>query len=480
MIQRAVWAHAAALVLCLSVTLSQALAQGDVPTTRPGATPAVRALSLQSAIESALRSNPGLQAAGRDVIKARGSVNESRSAFLPTLSADLTLTHLDQGVSAQLGPDPAQSITVVRQDQKSATVTAALPIDAFGLIRSAASLSEFQYLIARLEYNRQRNQLVQDVTAAYYDALRAEAFVAVTTQAETNARERLRMAEAYLNAGTGTKFDVVRAQTELANAEQNVLSARNRVSLAQAALNRLIGLDQATPLKLESTLPSSAAEGVPEMEPALEEAYRSRPEILQADAGIRAAEKGFVLAQRSVLPSIGLAWNLQYTPDTGAFGRKNSWAAVARASVPIFDGGVANARKQQARAGIEAATLGRRQALDGVALDVRQAYLSFKDASDRLKVANAGLTQAEEAYRLAQVRYKAGVTMTPGGSPLLEISDAQTALTQAQTNQINALYDIEIARARLMRALGRYAYGPEAGPGLQAPNKAMNSGARHP
>lgn len=453
---------------------------GALQTQLPAPTSAAeeRELTLEQAIETALRSNTGIQAAAREVIKARGAVNESRAAFLPSLSADLSLTHLDQGVTAQLGPDPTQSITIVKQDQKSATVTASLPLDVFGLIRSAVSVAEFQYLIARLDYNRQRNQLVQDVTVAFYDALRAEAFLTVAKQAESNAQDRLRMAETYLKAGTGTKFDVVRAQAELANAKQGVLSAGNRVDLSHAALNRLIGLDQGTPLKLQGRIQEAPQHTTPSLEAALEEAYARRPEVLQADAGIAAARKGYALASRSQLPSVGLAWNLQYTPDTGAFGRKSSWAAVARASVPIFDGGVGSARRQQAQASIQSAELGKQQAREGVALDVRQALLTYQDATERLTVANAGLAQAEEAYRLAQVRYQAGVTLTPGGSPLLEISDAQTALTQAQTNRINALYDIESAYTRLMRALGRFAYTGDSQPGIASPQDKRQYGAK--
>lgn len=466
-----------ALVICVALTAAlmsaPLLAQTEVPTTTPGSRPAERSLTLAGAVEAALRSSPALQASAREVLKARGGVNESRTAFLPTLSADLALTHLDEGVTTELAP--GQTITIVKQDQKSASVTAALPLDVFGMIRAATSLSEFQYLIARLDYNRLRNQLVQDVTAAYYDVLRTEAFVNVANQAEANAQERVRISEAHLKAGTGTKFDVVRAQTELANAQQGVLSARNRVSLAQAALNRLVGFDQATPLKLAAP-PAQPVDDSLQIDAALQEAYRTRPEALQADAGIRAAEKGLVLANRSVLPSIGLAWNLQHTPDTGAFGRKTSWSAVVRATVPLFDAGLSNARKQQARAGVEGARFNRQQALDGIALDVRQAYLDHRDATERLKVAEAGLVQATEAYRLAQVRYKAGVTMTPGGSPLLEISDAQTALTQAQTNHINAMYDIETARTRLLRAIGRFAYTDAPNPGLSRPGAANAHG----
>lgn len=449
----------------LLVSIATAAAQTPGPATTPGARPEQRKLGMQAAIELALQNSPVLKSAAEQVQKARGAVNESKAAFVPTLSAEGTLTHLDQGVSAQLAP--GQSITIVRQDQKSATLTAAVPIDVSGLLRAATSVAEFQYLIARLDYNRQRNQLVQDVVAAYYNVLRARAALGVAEQALTNAEDRQRIAEAYLKAGSGTRFDVLRAETETANARQAVMAAQNRVALATAALNNLLGLDQNTPLDLEE--PPAGADMMPDVDRALEEAYRQRPEILQAEAGIKAAEKGIHLAVRSQLPMVALAWSQQFTPDTGAFGRKQSWAAVAKISLPLFDGGLAAARRQQAEASLDAARWSRRQAMDGIALEVRQAYLSFVDASERLKVAEAAVAQAEEAYRLAQVRYKAGVTLTPGGSPLLEISDAQTALTQALTNRVNARYELEIARNQLLKAMGRYAYAPSAAPGLETP-----------
>lgn len=449
------------------------------PVTTPGARPELRKLNLQSAVETSLKNSPALKSAAQQVLKARGALNASRTVFLPTLSAEATLTHLDQGVTAQLGADPSQAITVVKQDQKSATLTAALPLDVAGMLKAASSLAEFRYLIARLDFNRQRNQLVQDVTVAYYDVLRAKEFVGVADQAMSNAADRGRIAEAYLKASTGTKFDVVRAQTEVANANQTAISARNRLALATAALNNLLGLDQATPLDLDAAgaahrSPQGDGPAPPSLDDVLKEAYRVRPEVLQAEAGIRAASKGYYLASRSQAPGVALAWNWQYTPDTGAFGRKSSWAAVARATLPIFDGGAGAAARQQAQAEVETARNGLRQAMDGIALDVRQAHLSLQESRDRLRVAAAAMAQAEEAYRLAQVRFKAGVTLTPGGSPLLEISDAQTALTQAQTNQINAQYDVEVAATKLNRAAGRYAYDASATPGLDAPPSGDN------
>ncbi|HXG35745.1 MAG TPA: TolC family protein, partial [Dehalococcoidia bacterium] len=207
-----------------------------------------------------------------------------------------------------------------------------------------------------------------------------------------------------------------------------------------------------------------------DLDQSLAEAYEKRPEALQADAQIRAAQKGILLARRSSEPTLRLSWNFSYTPDAGGFAPKTTtWAAVATVRIPLFDQGLSRARNQQAQADLNIARLAKQQILDSIALEVRQAYLALVEAQERLHVTTAGLVQAEEQYRLAQVRYKAGVTLTPGASPLLEISDAQTALTQAQTNQVNAQYDVQNARARLERALGLYAYDNTAYPGLPAP-----------
>jgi outer membrane protein TolC len=92
-----------------------------------------------------------------------------------------------------------------------------------------------------------------------------------------------------------------------------------------------------------------------------------------------------------------------------------------------------------------------RDTQDEVTLEVEQALFAVQDARDRVRVANQTLAEAQEAFTIALRRYNASV------SPLIELSDAQTALTQAESNQVNALYDYNTAEAELDRALGRYA-----------------------
>jgi outer membrane protein len=473
----------AALSLVLSVGASAQLSKehsnpaqkvdqiDTTPTTKPGSNPPSQTVTLDQAVSIALHNSKALRIANESVNRARGRVAEQRTGFNPSLGATTTITHLDTGSTFTI-PDAngnPQTVTIVKQDQRQIGINATLPIDFAGLIRAAVQQSQFQEIVSRLDYNRTRNQTVLDVKNAYYDVLRAKAFVGVQETALQNTKDRQTTAELNLRVGTGTKFDVLRAQTDVANAEQNLIIAKNRVNLTTATLNNVLGLDQNTPLQTVEA--QEAAQPEQDFSTDVAEAYKKRPEVLQADANISANEKGIQLAQRSLFPTVGLSAGYNFTPDAGGFAPKTtSWAAVATIQLPIFDQGLSRARVQQARADVNTAKINKQVTQDSVALDVRQNYLALQEAQDRLSVTQAALTQAVEQYRLAQVRFKAGVTAAPGASPLLEISDAQNALTQAQNNEVNAKYDVQNSKARLDRAIGRYGYDGTANPGLPAPD----------
>ena len=217
----------------------------------------------------------------------------------------------------------------------------------------------------------------------------------------------------------------------------------------------------------------------PEFDAVLNEALLDRPEILGADADIAAAQRGILIARRSELPSFGLSLGYTVNPNAAGFTRYNQGAATLSVSIPIFDGGLARARVQEARADVATAETNRRTAADQVSLEVQQAYIALVQGRDRVQVANVGLSQAREAFRLARVRYNAGVSQQVGISPQLELINAQTTLAQAEANQVNALYDYNVARAQLDKAAGRYSYVP-VGAGYHAPPNAKITGSAAP
>jgi outer membrane protein len=472
-------------------------------------------ITIDQAVSIALGNSRTLALATETLLQAQGRTSEVRAGFNPTLGGNFTYTRLDSGQSANIS---GVNIPLVYADQPTLAATATLPIDIAGQIRAATEQAQFTEVAYRIDVNRARNQVVSDTKNAFYNVLRAQALVTVAQETLQDDLDRLSDAQKKLNAGTVAPFDVLRAQTDVANAQQQLITARSNVSLAIANMNSVLGINIDAPVQVsdrgavenppgvsppasapnspdavptpQPTKPAPAApaapaggQGVnttaeattldlgPDYAAVVREALQSRPEILEADAQVAAAQKGIRLAMRSQLPSLALSAGVTYAPNTAGFAPKlTTGQFVLSLSVPIWDGDVTRGRVVQARAQVAQAETNRRQNVDLVNLDVRSSYITLLQARDRVVVANQALAEAQESFRLSRVRYNNGI------STLVEVSDAQAALTQAEYNQVNALYDYNNARAALDKAAGRYSYVSN-GPGYPAPPSARVTGS---
>lgn len=440
------------------------------------------AFTMQEAVSVALATNRNLAAANASLLRAQGRSQEANAAFNPVAGSTLSYLRLNTGQTVQIG---GADITFVKEEQKTIGVQMSLPIDISGMLRTAADQSRFVEIASRLDVNRARNQAVLDVKSAFYDALRAKALTAVATENLANAQTRLDDAQKRLKAGVVAVYDTIRAQTDVANAQHQVIQSQGSVNVAIANLCSAMGIDVNTPLKISNQDALDAPPDAPnpfdnitlqdiaaydplrlgqEYDKALKEALETRPEVWQAEANLRAMKEGILLARRSELPSFSLSWNMSYTPDAVGFAPQLvSWQAIAQVTLPLYDGGAGRARREQAKADVASAEISKRTTTDAVTLEVRQAYLNLILARDSVLVTRQVVAQAKEGYRLARIRYNEGVAAVGGVSPLLETSDAQAALTLAESNQVNALYDYNSARARLDRAIGRYSYAAQGG-----------------
>jgi outer membrane protein len=135
--------------------------------------------------------------------------------------------------------------------------------------------------------------------------------------------------------------------------------------------------------------------------------------------------------------------------DTEFPGAKNSnWMVSLNLSLNVFDSGLTRSQVKQAEYGVISSQEQARQTRDGVALEVRDAYLSMKEAEKRIETSKVAVDQAEEDYKIAEVRYTAGVGTN------LDVIDAQLSLAQAKTNYTQALYDFNTSKAKLEKAMG--------------------------
>lgn len=442
-----------------------------------------RALSIDQAVQLALVTNRPLAISTATLLAAEGRTAEAYAALNPTVYGAIDELRLNNSVSNKtltvLDPKnfnkPIGAEIVNENIQQSLfSVTAQLPIDISGMLHVATQQAKLQELAYKMDVAAARNEITGDVKGAFYDELRAKALLNVAQEDLKNSQDQLHDAQAKLEAQVVTKFDVLRAETTVAASEQNVIVAKNTVQTDLAILNMIMGIKVDTQLDVtedgaveqpSATQPiAQQTDGSlgPEFDTDLKEALQDRPEIKSAQNFVEAAQKGVTLALRSDMPSMALGWSYLYAPNAGGSNPLvHTWVGSASIFVPIYDGELARARRIEARGNLASLQVQQRQAVDEVTLEAERAYLFVDQAQQRVVVANQTLIQAQAAFDLAKVRYTAGVSAHAGISPLLELSDAQAALTQAESNQVNALYDYNSAVSQLNRALGRYSFLPE-------------------
>ena len=417
-------------------------------------------LTLQDSIRIALQNSRSLRTVLEDERKANARVREAKGAGLPQLDISANYRRLDRVPKARFPSfDPVSGtftfneIEIQPIDSGTGTVSLSQVVDISGVVRTATDAASLFSRIANLDVQRTRNDVVLQVKQAFYDVLRAQELVRVAEESLRNAEVRRKLAQAAVDAGVSPKLDVMRAEAAVAAAQQAVITARNALQLAKSAFNNVLGRRVDEPVELlpvDEQVPESA-----DFNQYLQEALAKRPEMIQANLGISLAENQITAAKRDQLPTVVVRGQWDFNLKTSTFQpREYSFTAIAAVQFKIWDSGQTQGRVEQARADVDKAKITIENVREGIALEVRNAYLGLQEAREKVAVAEKGLQAATESLRVARLRYEAGV------SNQLELSDAELAYTQAEQNLVNARYDLRVAWARLEKAMGRYAQTP--------------------
>jgi len=401
-------------------------------------------LTLAEGISIALKNNPAVLIANEGVRRADASIAEATAAGMPKLTLDGTYERVDEVPIVSFSD---REIKLGNLYTRTADLAFAQPIDVFGVIKLGRKAAVAQKSSFRHGYDGQVNDITLDTKVAFYGVLRAQEFLKVQEDTIAQLEAHLKDAQAHYAAGTIAKFDVLRAETQLANARQGLITAQNGVELAKAMFNSLLGRSLDTSVELvEPEMP-----GFVEIELAActDSACQWRPEVLQANMMVEMSGKVAKVVRLLGKPRFNLRWAYNRNLDVSMFNpRDSSWRAFLTTKISIFDGGATRAAVDKANCDRRDAEFTRQQVIDGVTLDAKQSHLSLKESRERIRAAEKGLEQARESTRLAQARYKGGV------STQVEVLDAQAALTLAETNHVDAQYDYQVALARLERAAG--------------------------
>ena len=288
--------------------------------------------------------------------------------------------------------------------------------------------------------------VVLNVKQTYYGVLQTLALIKVAEDTLDQSQKRLDQAQGFYQAGTRPKIDVTNAEVNMANVQLALIRAKNNYQVARANLNNAMGLREDLNFAIEESM-EFTPKGIA-LEEILQSAYARRPEILQIKARERSQEASVDLARSSYYPTLsGSASNL-YRTDRPPRDFDWDWSFGVILTVPIFSGFSTPNQIAEAKANLKNLEAQEETLRQNIRLEAEQAYLSRKEAMERITVTERTIDQAKENYDLASGRYQVGV-----GQPL-EITDAEVLLANARANHIQALYDFKVAEARIDKAMG--------------------------
>jgi len=409
--------------------------------------PGVLPLSLLDAIDRGLKHNLGLLLSQQQTELARAQYRRQLSALLPNVSGDVNESVNKINLAAFGIPLPAGLTSPV--------------VGPFGIFDAHANVSEtlldfnaINKVRAASENERGAKFTVQDarelvvlLVGNQYLLTVASATRLDTTKAQLNTAQTIfQQTQDLKNAGVAAGIDVLRSQVQMQTLQQRVLAAQNQFEQQKMSLARTIGIPVAQQIQLTDAVPYAPLTTL-NLEEALAHAYQVRPEFRAAESRVRSAELAVKAAKGEALPTVELNGQAGFIgPAPGS--AENTYAISAGVRIPIFQGGKVKADVDQAAALLRQERLQLENLRGRVEYEIRSALLDVKASDDQVAVANQQIGLAAEQLKEAQDRYKAGVS----GS--LEVVQAQEAVAGANENHIQALYQNNVAKLTLVRALG--------------------------
>ena len=398
-------------------------------------------IDLKGAVTTAIQNNRDITIAELERREAEADVSAAAAKKNPSVS-----------YSWQRNQYPTQVVTTGAGTQSSnhgysQGINVSWPIWTFGKVEGAIDAARYQKNIADLNVYKTEADTKLAAVQAYYQYLEAVKLAEVQAQSVTDYASHLNNVQQQFDAGIVAKLDVLSSNVSLANAKQKSIAADNTRDVAEANLNNIMRVPMNTTLNpLDKNFPEPEFDIT--MEQAILMAQKYRWELVEADYGVKAAEASLRSAKAGYLPTVSVGGGYSWKEASVTAVDKDDWAVQGGLSWSLWDGGATQASVKKADAAVKTAQETLLQAREKIELEVRQDYLNVLSYKEQIRAAEASVAQAEEAYKIATVRYSSGVGIN------LDVLDAELALNTARTNYITALYNYNIGLATLEHAMG--------------------------
>jgi outer membrane protein TolC len=392
-------------------------------------------VTLDQAVERAIKNNPTLAQATQDILRAEGLLQQARAATLPFITA---------GMSTLVNSTERRFDDVVTSPQTQATLSAQIGMPVLAPSRWAAKAqAQDQVEIASLSTADARTQIAVSTARAYLAVIALKREVEVTQRALDTSLAHLDYARRRLEAGAGTRVNELRAGQEVSTNEARLETAQLGVRRAQEALGVLIVSDGPA---------DTAGDPVFVIPPIADEAawMALRPDLRLFTADERAADRVWKDSSKDWFPTATATFDPQAIVPASIFTSARSWRFVVNFTQPIFDSGQRSGQKRVREASYNVSRL----ALTALQIQARSEVRLAQETVRRSERALAGLRsaadQANEVLKITTFAFEAGATTN------LEVIDAQRQARDADTAAVLAEHVVRRSQLDLLTALGRF------------------------
>ncbi len=401
---------------------------------------AVRSLTLDQCIVSALENNPGLQIEREKITELENDYRIAASGLYPKVSISAYYQRLD---SDRLGTLPTMAYAEETLAQ--------------------AKVKQVLFDGGRTWYNRRAAARGEDaqkesaegtrldtifiVSQAFYRVLEAQEILIVSENSYRQREEFLRLTESFRKAGRATKLETLKAEAQLLDADRSLSQAKEAYRLSELILKKIIGMDLGTLIRVSDGLPEQLPE--PGDEGALlGEALANNPDIKKVTLLKEQSQASLSSAYGPYWPEISLQGTYGYRDrDTASW--TSEWTAGVFLEWSLFEGGLTKAQAGKARSRVNQVAWNERAVRDQVQVDLREALGNVRTALAAVRSSRRLVEAQDESYNAAMMFYKGGK------STYLEVLSAQVDLTQAKASYVRAIGDYQNANAKLDRVVGK-------------------------
>lgn len=332
--------------------------------------------------------------------------------------------------------------------ETSNTFTLSMPLYTGGRLENQRESAQYALNSADLNLEYARQQVKYQAAEAYFQVLQRGDTIKVQQEAVNYLQSHLDSVQVQYEVGAVAKADVLATSVQLADYKRRLNSAWGDYESAVAQLNNIIGLPVDTVLVTNEYMNQDPYDKTEDE--CLDYALEHRPDGIAAMYDLKQANAAVGMAKADYRPQITAMARGAMTGEKffESNHREEEWQIGLSLDWNIFDNGVTDANVNRAKANERKVESQLMQQVDKIYLEVHNSYIALATAEKNLKIAADSVSQAEDSYEIAKVRYTEGVDTN------LNVMDAQTKLAEARNNYSSALYDYNVSKAKLDQVIG--------------------------